>query len=49
MNVDFLFGALSGWRQMREAVALAEGALALALMEAGFLMGVMMKHENVCK
>jgi hypothetical protein len=32
MDVDFLLGALSGWRGTRgEAVALAEGALALAL------------------
>ena len=46
-DVDFLLGALSGWRQMREAVALAEGALALALVEAGFLLGAMMKDENV--
>jgi hypothetical protein len=29
MDVDFLFGALSGYRQTREAVAWAEGALAL--------------------
>jgi hypothetical protein len=30
-----------------EAVALAEGALALALVEAGFLVGAMMKDKNV--
>jgi hypothetical protein len=30
-----------------EAVALVEGALALALVEAGFLLGAMMKDENV--
>jgi hypothetical protein len=30
-----------------EAVALAEGALALPLVEAGFLVGSMMKDENV--
>jgi hypothetical protein len=47
MDVDFLFGALSGWRRSREAVALAEGALALALVEAGFLVGAMMKDENM--
>jgi hypothetical protein len=46
-EVDFLFGALSGWRRMREAVALAEGALALALVDAGFLVGAMMKDEHV--
>jgi hypothetical protein len=34
---------------MREAVALAEGALALALVEAGFLLGAMMNDENVLK
>jgi hypothetical protein len=48
-DVDFLLGALSGCRQMREAVALAEGALALALVEAGFLVGAMMKDENELK
>jgi hypothetical protein len=32
---------------LREAVALAEGALALALVEAGFLVGAMMKDENM--
>jgi hypothetical protein len=42
-----LFGALSGWRRSREAVALVEGALALALVEAGFLVGAMMKDENM--
>jgi hypothetical protein len=50
MDVDFLFGALSGWRLSREAVALPEeGALALALglVEAGFLVGAMMKDENM--
>jgi hypothetical protein len=48
MDVDFLFGALSGWRRSREAVALPEeGALALALVEAGFLVGAMMKDENM--
>jgi hypothetical protein len=47
-DVDFLLGALSGWRQTQgEAVALAEGALALALVEAGFLLGAMMKDGNV--
>jgi hypothetical protein len=30
-----------------EAVALAEGALALPLVEAGFLVGAMIKDENV--
>jgi hypothetical protein len=29
-----------------EAVTLAEGALALVLVEAGFLVGAMMKDEN---
>ena len=46
-EVDLLFGDLSGWRRTREAVALAEGAFALALVEAGFLVGAMMKDENV--
>jgi hypothetical protein len=46
-EVDFLFGALSGWRRTREAVALVEGVLALALVEAGFLVGAMMKDEHV--
>jgi hypothetical protein len=32
---------------MREAVALAEGALASALVEGGFLLGAMMKDKNV--
>jgi hypothetical protein len=32
---------------MQEAVAFAEGALALALVEAGFLVGAMMNDENV--
>jgi hypothetical protein len=43
--------ALLGWRGTRaEAVALAEGALALPLVEAGFLPGAMMKDENIyCK
>jgi hypothetical protein len=39
MDVDFLLGALLGWRQMREAVALAEGALALALVAGGRFLG----------
>jgi hypothetical protein len=45
MDVDVLLGALSGWKQLREAVALEEGAL--ALVEAGFFVGAMMKDENV--
>jgi hypothetical protein len=45
-DVDFLLGDLLGWRRTRgEAVALAEGALALVV--AGFLVGAMMKDENV--
>jgi hypothetical protein len=32
-----------------EAVALAEGALDLPLVEAGFLVGAMIKDENVCE
>jgi hypothetical protein len=47
MDVDFFFGALLGRRRMREAVALEEGAFALALEEAGFFVGAMMKDENV--
>jgi hypothetical protein len=43
----FLVRSFLGCRQTREAVALAEGALALALVEAGFLVGAMMKDENV--
>jgi hypothetical protein len=46
LDIDLLLGALF-WRQKREAVALAEGALALALVAAGFLVGAMMKDENV--
>jgi hypothetical protein len=43
-----LFGALLGWRGTRaEAVALAGEALALPLVEAGFLVGAMIKDENV--
>ena len=46
--IYFLFGASLGWRGTRaEAVALAEEALALPLVEAGFLVGAMMKDENV--
>jgi hypothetical protein len=47
MDIDFLLGALSGWRRTRESVVLVEGALALALVEAGFLVGAMIKDENV--
>jgi hypothetical protein len=44
--VDFLFGALLGWRGTQaEAVALAEGALTLPLVEAGFLVAAMIKDE----
>ena len=46
--VDFLFGASLGWRGTQaEAVALAEEALALPLVEGGFLVGAMIKDENV--
>jgi hypothetical protein len=46
--VDFLFRASLGWRGTRaEAVALAKEALALPLVEAGFLVGAMIKDENV--
>jgi hypothetical protein len=46
--VDFLFGALLGWRGTQaEAVVLAEEALALPLVEAGFLVGAMIKDKNV--
>jgi hypothetical protein len=43
-----LFGASLGWRGTRaEAVALVEEALALPLVEAGFLVGAMIEDENV--
>ena len=46
--VDFLFGASLGWRETRaEAVALVEEALALPLVEEGFLVVAMIKDENV--
>jgi hypothetical protein len=48
MAIDFLLGDLLGWRWTQaEAVALVEGALALPLVEAGFLVGAMIKDENV--
>jgi hypothetical protein len=46
--IDFLFGASLGWRGTQaEAVALVEEALALPLVEAGFLVGAMIKDVNV--